>query len=101
MSVSRPCVLYARKSTDREDKQILSIPAQLRELREYAARSGLVITRELTESCSARKPGRTVFTSLLREAEAGRVERVLAWRLDRCARNPVDGGQLIYLLGEN
>jgi site-specific DNA recombinase len=101
MNVTRSCVLYARKSTDREDKQILSIPSQLRELREYAARSGLVITNELVESCSARKPGRPVFSRLLKDAGTGRVERVLAWRLDRLARNPVDGGQLIYMLAEN
>jgi site-specific DNA recombinase len=101
MNVTRPCVLYTRKSTDREDKQILSIQGQLRELRDFATRSGLTITTELTESCSARKPGRPVFSKLLKDAEAGRVERILAWRLDRLARNPVDGGQLIYLLGEN
>lgn len=100
MNAPRSCVLYARKSTDREDKQILSIPAQLRELRDFASRSGLIITKELTESCSARKPGRPVFSTLLKDAQAGRVKRVLAWRLDRLARNPVDGGQLIYLLGE-
>jgi site-specific DNA recombinase len=100
MTAPRPCVLYARKSTDREDKQILSIPAQLRELREFAQRSGLTIVEELTESCSARKLGRPVFSKLLRSAQAGRVQRILAWRLDRLARNPVDGGQLIYLLGE-
>lgn len=100
MQSPRACVLYARKSTDREDKQILSIPAQLQELREFAARSGLTITRELEESCSARKPGRLIFSRLLKDIEAGRVERVLSWRLDRLARNPVDGGQLIYMLGE-
>jgi DNA invertase Pin-like site-specific DNA recombinase len=101
MNATRSCVLYVRKSTDREDKQILSIPAQFRELREFAARSGLTITRELTESCSARKPGRPVFSQLLKDVAAGRVERILSWRLDRLARNPVDGGHLIYYLGDN
>lgn len=100
MNVPRSCVLYARKSTDREDKQILSIPSQIRALREFATRSGLTITHELVESCSARRPGRPIFSKLLKDAEAGRVERVLSWRLDRLARNPVDGGQLIFLLGE-
>ena len=35
--------IYARKSTDVEDKQVLSIEAQLVELREYAKREGLYI----------------------------------------------------------
>jgi DNA invertase Pin-like site-specific DNA recombinase len=62
---ARHCVLYVRKSTDREDKQILSIPAQLKELREFAVRTGLAIDGELEEACSAREPGRPVFSKLL------------------------------------
>ena len=38
--------LYARKSTDEPDRQILSIEAQLAELREYAKKEGLIIVRE-------------------------------------------------------
>ena len=75
-------VLYARKSTDTEDKQILSIPAQLDELRAFAERSGATITRELTESCSAREPGRPVFSSLMKEVEAGRVKGILCWKVE-------------------
>jgi DNA invertase Pin-like site-specific DNA recombinase len=100
MQPMRSCVLYVRKSTDREDMQILSISAQQRELREFAARAGLTISQEFEEHCSARKPGRPIFGRLLEEIEAGRVERVLAWRLDRLARNPIDGGHLIYSLGD-
>ncbi|PKQ07437.1 MAG: hypothetical protein CVT71_01055, partial [Alphaproteobacteria bacterium HGW-Alphaproteobacteria-10] len=97
---TRRCVLYARKSTDTEDKQILSIPAQLSALRDFAERGGLRIELELTEACSAREPGRPVFSKLLQDISAGRVERILCWKLDRLARNPVDGGSLIHLLGK-
>ncbi len=100
MQTERPCVIYARKSTDREDKQILSIPSQIAALKEHALRHGLAITRELTEACSAREPGRPIFGKLLADIAAGRVGAVLCWRLDRLARNPVDGGQLIHLLGK-
>ncbi len=100
MQDARSCVIYARKSTDREDKQILSIPSQLATLREHAARNGLRIDCELTEARSAREPGRPVFGALLADAAAGRVGTILCWRLDRLARNPVDGGQLIHLLGK-
>jgi DNA invertase Pin-like site-specific DNA recombinase len=95
-----PCTLYVRKSTDREDMQILSIPAQLRELARFAERAGLRVTEELTESRSAREPGRPVFSKLLADIERGKVERVLAWKLDRLARNPIDGGALIHALGQ-
>jgi site-specific DNA recombinase len=100
MPDTRRCILYARKSTDREDMQILSIPAQLTELRRFAERSGLAVTEELTESCSAREPGRPVFSRLLQDIAAGRIERLLAWKLDRLARNPIDGGALIHYLGK-
>jgi len=49
--------LYARKSTDDEERQILSIDAQRNELREYAKKQGLVIVREFVESMTAKEPG--------------------------------------------
>jgi len=57
--------LYARKSTDVEDKQVLSIDAQLNELREFAQREGIVIVEELIEKRSAKKPGRPIFNRML------------------------------------
>ena len=55
------CVLYARKSTEEDDKQVMSIEAQLFELREYAERERIEIIREFTEAKSAKKPGREEF----------------------------------------
>ena len=90
--------LYARKSTDVEDKQILSIDAQLNELHEFAGREHLTIVAELIEKQSAKSPGRPIFNSMLERIEAGEASGVLAWHPDRLARNSVDGGQIIYLL---
>ena len=42
--------IYARKSTDDEERQILSIDAQLDELRMLAAREKLEVVREYIES---------------------------------------------------
>ena len=45
--------LYARKSTDVEDKQVLSIEAQLVELRSLARKNELEISEEFVEKRSA------------------------------------------------
>ncbi|MBT3730310.1 recombinase family protein [bacterium] len=42
--------LYARKSTDEPERQVLSIEAQLFELQEYAKKEGLNIVHEFIES---------------------------------------------------
>ena len=89
--------LYARKSTDVEDKQVLSIEAQLVELREYARRENLYIADEYIEKRSAKTPGRPVFGKLLADIEKNG-GNILAWHPDRLARNSIDGGQIVYLL---
>jgi len=53
--------LYARKSTDVEDKQVLSIDAQLTELREYAAREGIEISAEIVEKLTGTPNLRHIF----------------------------------------
>jgi DNA invertase Pin-like site-specific DNA recombinase len=90
--------LYARKSTDVEDKQILSIDAQINELHEFALRDGIHIVEELIEKQSAKTPGRPVFNAMLVRIEAGDADGILAWHPDRLARNSVDGGRIIYML---
>jgi DNA invertase Pin-like site-specific DNA recombinase len=90
--------LYARKSTDVEDKQVLSIDAQINELREFAERERFGITAELIEKQSAKIPGRPIFNDMLARIEAGEADGILAWHPDRLARNSVDGGRIIYLL---
>ncbi len=99
MSVSSDTFfLYARKSTDVEDKQILSIDGQLAELRAFAAGEHLAIIAELIEKRSAKTPGRPVFNDMLARIEAGEAVGIIAWHPDRLARNSVDGGRIIYLL---
>lgn len=90
--------LYARKSTDVEDKQVLSIEGQLAELREIAKRDDLQITEEFVEKQSAKKPGRPLFNDMLCRIERGEAQGIVCWKIDRLARNPVDGGQIQWLL---
>src|ERR1039457_4151690 len=98
MNATSNLFLYARKSTDVEDKQVMSIDAQLHELREFAAREQATIVAELIEKQSAKTPGRPIFNDMLARIEAGEADGILAWHPDRLARNSIDGGQIIYLL---
>ena len=93
--------LYARKSTDVEDKQVLSIEAQLVELRAYAKNEGLTVIDELIEKQSAKVPGRPVFGDLMKRVKAGEANGILAWLPDRLSRNSIDSGQIIYMLDEH
>jgi len=94
-------VIYARKSTESEDRQVLSIPAQIQELERVAARQGVRVGRTLTESKSAKAPGRVVFGSLMRDIYAGKVRGVLCWKMDRLARNHLDTGQILQALADD
>lgn len=88
--------LYARKSSESEDRQILSIESQLGELRDYAHDHGLSVVQEFHESKSAKAPGRPVFGEMMKLLAKGKADGILCWKLDRLARNPVDGGALIW-----
>ncbi len=93
-------VIYARRSSETGDKQVLSIEQQLEALRALAFSKGIEVAEELTESCSAREPGRPVFGELMKRVKRGAVDGILTWKLDRLARNMVDGGEIIYDLTE-
>ena len=93
--------LYARKSTDDEERQQLSIPAQLDELRTFAEKEGLVIADTFIESKTAKVPGRELFNQMLDRIEKGEAQGILAWHPDRLARNAVDAGRIVYLLDRN
>ncbi|MCE7898349.1 recombinase family protein [Candidatus Microgenomates bacterium CPR3] len=98
MSMNNQFFLYARKSTDVEDKQVLSIEAQLAELRNYAKIEGLSIIEEIVEKQSAKSPGRPLFNAMMSKLEKGEGNGIISWNPDRLARNSVDGGKIIYLL---
>src|SRR5580698_9102847 len=90
--------LYARKSTDVEDKQVMSIERQLFELREFASREHLTVATEIIEKQSAKVPGRPLFNDMMDRIERGEADGILAWHPDRLSRNGVDGGRIMYAL---
>ena len=84
--------LYARKSTEDEERQVMSIEAQLVELEEYAKREKLERTERFIESKSTKKPGREIFNAMIAKInESNESFGLLAWHPDRLARNSVDG----------
>ena len=91
-------IAYCRKSTDEKDRQVLSIEAQIAELKEFAKREKLEVVDFLTESKTAKIPGRKVFNQLIKLIEKGQASGILSWHPDRLARNSIDGGKIIYLL---
>jgi DNA invertase Pin-like site-specific DNA recombinase len=93
------CFLYCRKSSEAEDRQVLSIESQRTELeRVLADHCDVEIVRVFEESRSAMTPGRPLFEEMLAGLEKGEASAVATWAPDRLARNSMDGGRLIYLI---
>jgi site-specific DNA recombinase len=89
-------VAYARKSTEQEDRQITSIEDQLEEIKRIG--EGLKIVKTLKEERSAKTLGRPVFMDMLNMLDNKEVEGIVCWKINRLARNPIDGGMIIWML---
>lgn len=94
--------LYARKSTESDEKQALSIESQVKEMLTIADRDGLEIIDIRRESHSAKESGqRPVFKELLEDVRQGRYTGILTWAPDRLSRNAGDLGSVVDLMDEN
>ena len=87
--------IYARKSSEAEDRQVASIDSQLSELEKIASERGLNVVEVFSESKSAKAPGRPIFNEMMARIANGEANGILCWKLDRLARNFVDGGLII------
>src|ERR1700679_3741127 len=92
--------IYIRKSTDdkKGKRQVLSLDAQLRELRKLVSQENLVVVSIVEESQTAKEPGRPLFNRMLDRIEAGEANGILIWDIDRLYRNPADDGRVRWLL---
>jgi len=94
-------VLYARKSTESEERQILSIESQVKEMLQLAERDGLEIVDIRRESHSAKDSGqRPVFKEILEDIRKERFNGILTWAPDRLSRNAGDLGSLVDLMDQ-
>ena len=91
-------ILYVRKSTEEDDRQVLSIEAQFVELKEFAAKEKLEIVASFQEAKTAKEPGRIKFAEMLAILESGKADGIISWHPDRLARNSVDGGKIIHFV---
>lgn len=91
--------LYARKSTESEERQVLSIDSQIKEMLQLAERDGLEVVAMKRESHSAKETGqRPVFNEIIEEIKAGKYNGLLTWAADRVSRNAGDLGRVVDLM---
>lgn len=91
--------LYARKSTESEEQQILSIDSQVKEMLQLADREGLHIVEVKKESHSAKEAGqRPVFNELVEDIKQRKFNGILTWAPDRISRNAGDLGRIVDLM---
>ena len=94
-------VLYARKSTESEERQVLSIDSQIKEMLELAERENLEIVEIRRESHSAKESGqRPVYKEILEDVRRGRFNGILTWAPDRLSRNAGDLGSIVDLMDQ-
>lgn len=93
--------LYARKSSESDERQAMSIESQIDEMLALAKRDGLKIKEIKKESHSAKSSGtRPVFMELLQEVRSKKFNGILTWAPDRLSRNAGDLGSVVDLMDQ-
>lgn len=90
--------LYARKSSEAEDRQVMSVKSQIAELRKIAKTRKIKIVKFFKEEMSAKAPERPIYNKMIEEIRQGKADGIICWKINRLSRNPVDGGQISWLL---
>jgi len=91
--------LYARKSTESEEQQVLSIDSQIKEMLEIAERDHLEVVEIKKESHSAKEAGqRPIFNEIVEEIKNRKFNGILTWAPDRISRNAGDLGRIVDLM---
>ena len=91
--------LYARKSSESEDRQVQSIDDQINRLKGLASDLNLNVVKIYTEAKSAKKPdNRPLFDEMINKIEKGEANGILCWQINRLSRNPIDSGKISWIL---
>lgn len=94
-------ILYARKSTESEDRQVASIEDQISVMQEVAKENNLKIVEVMSESSSGFHTGRGIFNEMIQKIYNKEADGIIAWKLSRLSRNPVDSGIIMGLLHDS
>ena len=98
MTDTRYC-LYARKSTESDETQALSIDSQIKEMLELAKRDNLNVVEIKQEKHSAKEVGqRPIFNEVIKEIREEKFNGILTWAPDRIARNAGDLGTVVDMM---
>nr|VFK30706.1 MAG: Site-specific DNA recombinase [Candidatus Kentron sp. LPFa] len=99
-AISKPTYcLYARKSSEDDERQAMSIDSQIKEMLRIAEREGLDVAAIQKESHSAKSSGcRPVFNQLISEIRDGKFQGIITWAPDRLSRNAGDLGLVVDLM---
>jgi len=103
MEVTQPIqyCLYARKSSESDERQAMSIDSQIKEMSELANKEGLNIKNIYKESHSAKVSGtRPILMQLISEINGGKYDGILTWAPDRLSRNAGDLGMIVDLMDQ-
>ena len=93
--------LYARKSSESDERQALSIGSQISEMQKIADKQGLKVVETIQESKSAKDSGgRIGYQNLLIGLQERRYNAILTWAPDRLSRNAGDLGKLVDLMDQ-
>lgn len=93
--------LYARKSSESDEKQAMSIEGQLQEMRAQAKREKAEVIEEITESHSAKETGqRPQFNYMLDNISKCKYNAIITWAPDRISRNAGDLGRVVDLMDQ-
>ena len=95
------CIIYCRKSTDREDRQIQSLTDQRKWCEEIAQNLGYDVVEVISESISGKNPEtRPGFKKMLKMLKDGKADRIITWKANRLARNPIDQSYIEWYVQE-
>lgn len=93
-------VIYARKSTEDDQRQMQSIEDQIEQCQKFARKNRLNVIEIIREEKSAKEAGkRERFSKMIETIKEGTsYNSILAWHPDRLARNMKESGEILDLL---